>query len=132
VEARKREKEAEAGITDASAVPSSSSQDSEERTQLHRDSASTLNRGSSAGAGSVGQSLELQPTESMEEGGVPRSMATLSLTVAAAGPGASANMDDGNSQQVCVCVCVCVCVRMCVCVCVRVCRCEYVCVYPNV
>ena len=106
MEAKKREKEAEAGLTDAAAVLSSLSQDSEERSQqLHRDSASTLNRGSSTGAGSVGQSYELRPTESMEEVHVPRSMATVSLTLAM--PGASANIEEGNSQQVCVCVCVC-------------------------
>lgn len=107
MEARKREKEAEAGLTDAAAVLSSLSQDSEERAQqLHRDSASTLNQGSSTGAGSVGQSYELQPTESMEE--VPRSVATVSLTLAI--PGASANVEEGNSQQVCKCECLCVCV----------------------
>lgn len=104
MEAKKREKEAEAGLTDAAAVLSSLSQDSEERAQqLHRDSASTLNRGSSTGAGSVGQSYELRPTESMEEVHVPHSMATVSLTLAM--PGASANVEEGNSQQVCVCVC---------------------------
>ena len=110
VAARKREKEAEAGITDVVVFPSLS-QDSEERAQLHRDSASTLNQDSSAGAGSVTQSYELQPTETVEE--VP---STASLSVTVAEPGASSNMEEGNSQQVCVCVCVCACVRACVCV----------------
>ena len=94
--ARKREKEAEAGITDTAVLPSLS-QDSEERAQLHRDSASTLNRDSSAGAGSVTQSYELQLTETVEE--VP---STASLSVTVAEPGASSSVEEGNSQQVCV------------------------------
>ena len=142
MEARRREKEAEAGITDGAAVLASLSQDSEERDQLHRDSASTLNRGSSAGAGSVGQSYELQPTETVEE--VP---STASLSVTVAGPGASANEEEGNSQQVGVCVymyvgeSVCVCVRerererereRGVCVCTCTCACVMECVYGAV
>ena len=92
---RKREKEAEAGIA------SSSQDSSEERAQLHRDSASTLNRGSSAGGGSVGQSYELQRTESVEV----VAPSTASLSVCVAGPAASVSVvEEGNSQQVCVCV----------------------------
>ena len=97
METRKREKEAEAGIA------SSSQDSSEERAQLHRDSASTLNRGSSAGGGSVGQSYELQRTESVEA----VAPSTASLSVCVAGPAASVSVvEEGNSQQVCVCVCV--------------------------
>ena len=95
---KQRQKEEEAGITDV--VFQSSSQDSttmEERLQLHRDSASTLNRDSSTGAGSTTHSYELHPTECVGE--VMPSTASLSVAVASE-PGAS-NMEEGNSQQVC-------------------------------
>ena len=89
------QKAKEAGITDA---PHDSA--TEERDQRHRDSASTLNHGSSMGGTSATQSYELQQTESVGE--VP---STLSVKVAEA-----SGAEEGNSQQVCVSVCVCVCV----------------------
>ena len=96
---KKRRKEEEAGITDGT-TPQTLSQDSggtvEAETQHHRDSASTLNRGSSNGDESVVHSYELQPA------GVTPSTAVLSLTDTEPGP--ASNSDEGNSQQVCVCL----------------------------
>ena len=102
---KKRQKEIEAGITDVGLSQDSAT--AEERQQLHRDSASTLNRGSSTGAGSGTQSYELQTTEGGEE--VP-SAAPLSVTLVEA-----SNTEEGNSQQVCVCLRVYLSAHVCVC-----------------